>query len=81
MQQKWDQGVCGVWKVTESFMEDVVPGGPTKRHWGICGEMAEPGLEQGKYEVSLGARVSGLFISHLQQNIGLAKKFVPVFPT
>ena len=41
--------------------------------------MAEPGLEQGKYEVSLGVRVSGLFISYLQQSIGLAKKFIPVF--
>ena len=41
--------------------------------------MAEPGLEQGKYEVSLGVRVSGLFISYLQQSIGLAKKFILVF--
>ena len=30
LQQKWDQGVGGVWKVMESFMEEMVQEAPLK---------------------------------------------------
>lgn len=56
LQQNRDQRVGGGLEGYGNFMEEMAPGSPNKKNLAISGEMAKPGLQEGKNEASLGVR-------------------------